>query len=105
MELKKPFFVGLGVFFGLFAVSLVFFLVLRIGRVQRVLFFPKEGSTELYGELHNLPRRRSRESNIELLVSELLLGPVTLHLDRVFPRGTALNSLILREGSLYVDFK
>ncbi|HOV62271.1 MAG TPA: GerMN domain-containing protein [Spirochaetia bacterium] len=104
MECKRPFFVGLGVFCGLFLVSLVFYLVIAYGSVERVLFFPRENSSTLAGELRVVPDKRGKEEDIRILISELLLGPAKLDLSRVVPRGTRLNSVLLRKGVLYVDF-
>jgi spore germination protein GerM len=104
MEIKRPFYVGLGLFAGLFLVSLLFYLMLERGSVERVLFFPQENSSTLVGELRDLPDKRGKEEDIRVLIDELLLGPETLHLDKIAPRGTKLKSLILRRGILYADF-
>jgi hypothetical protein len=60
MEIKRPFYVGLGLFAGLFLVSLLFYLMLERGSVERVLFFPQENSSTLVGELRDLPDKRGR---------------------------------------------
>ena len=50
-----------------------------------------------------LYRSRDRETDIRRYVDEALLGPVSPHLEFLFPRGTRLNTLMYRGSVVYAD--
>jgi len=66
---------------------------------------PTDRDTELRQSLANVQDHFYRTKTVaQDMIDELLLGPETLHLDKIAPRGTKLKSLILRRGILYADF-
>jgi|GEM_PF-1251491 len=67
-----------------------------------VIFFP-DGHGAIRGEKREMPRRFNAEDKAELFVSELLLGPESLHLTSAFAPGTKVESVVYRKGRLYVD--
>jgi hypothetical protein len=84
-------------------ISLAFFLIMPPERVARTLFFPGATEAELSGERRLVPRVRDQEKAARLLADEMMLGPTRITLSRVFPRGTRVESLLLRNGVVYVD--
>lgn len=86
-----------------FLIALVLFLVWPPERVARTLLFPGTTATELSGERRLIPRTRDDERALELLVEEMLLGPARISHSRAVPRGTRLQSLMLRDGTVYLD--
>ncbi len=69
----------------------------------RVLFFPEIATGRLVGERRFLPPRRGLTANVELYVQELILGPADPLLTRVVPRDVALQSVLSRQGKVYVN--
>lgn len=84
--------------------SLILFLVQGMEKESQVLFFPRYRSSDCRGEERLLPRKDSPEQEIELLVREILLGPFDVDLVPVFPREGRMNTVMLRDGRLYLDF-
>lgn len=93
-----------GTILGLVLVVSVLLFVLRPApRAQRVLFFPNETTGAWSGELRELPRQPTRELEIEYLLREIVLGPMSLQFGRVLPRNLSVLSVLLREDVLYVN--
>jgi hypothetical protein len=98
----RPAIVG-GTLIGALAVSLLLFFLLGNGKVQRVLFFPDMRGSRLVAEQRSLPRHRGLEEEARELVEGFLLGPLHPELARAFPRGATVQSLVVRNGVLFVD--
>lgn len=92
-----------GLFIALFLLSFIWFLLADPGIRRKTLFFPAYGSETVRGEERYLPLRKSDEQNMDLYVRELLLGPVLVEHDPLFPAETDLRSIIYRNGVLYID--
>lgn len=91
-----------GFFLLLLLLSLVLFL--SGGRwVRRTLFFPELGSGRLAGESRFLPRRRSLEGNVQLLLQEVILGPELPMHRPLLPPQTRLLAVLARQRSVYVS--
>ena len=101
---SRKFIILISLFFAFFLVSLVFITLDAERRVERVLFFPDEDGQQLHGELRRLPERDTTAGNIELYVNELILGPVSIDLFRLFPRGVKLESVLVDNDVLYLGF-
>jgi hypothetical protein len=54
-------------------------------------------------ETRLLPRYAPLELRVARYVEEALLGPATVDLGRLFPKGTRLESSLIRDGIAYVD--
>lgn len=98
----RPAIVG-GTLLGALAVSLLLFFLLGNGKVQRVLFFPDTRGVSLVAEQRSLPRHQGLEEDARELVEGFLLGPLRPELSRAFPRGATVQSLVVRNGVLYLD--
>ncbi len=92
-----------GILCGIFTLSLVLYIFTGSSYVNRVLFFPVEGSLHLAGELRRLPKEDRNEDNIELLVDELILGPVDLSFKKLLPKDTTVRTCMLRDRTVYLD--
>ncbi|HSV93413.1 MAG TPA: GerMN domain-containing protein [Desulfobacterales bacterium] len=97
-------------FLALLALSLVVFLVPSPGRVRRVLFYPSTTThaapgkpARLVAEARLLPRHRDVDRDARELVDAVLLGPAQHGEAPLFPASTAVRSLMVRRGVLYVD--
>ncbi len=101
---SRKFLILLSLLIVFFLLALVFMVVDADRRVERVLFFPDEEGQSLHGELRRLPERDETGGNIELYIEELLLGPVSIDLYRLFPQEVKLESLLFDEGTLYLGF-
>lgn len=102
--LSKKMIIFASVFAAFFLASLVFIMFDADRRVERVLFFPDKDGLKVYGELRRLPVRPDLEGNVELYIDEMLLGPEGIDLYRLFPESTALESLLLKGGTLYLGY-
>jgi hypothetical protein len=69
----------------------------------RVLFFPETTTGKLVGERRFLPTRQGIDTQIELYVQELILGPSDPLLMRIVPRDVRLQSVIVRQGKVYLS--
>lgn len=91
----------------LLAVSLTTSVVAYVQRSARfievVAWFPGVFDDDLAPERRVIPRRRSTEEQAEVLIQELLLGPVSFDRDQLVPEGSRLNALLLRNGTLYIS--
>jgi len=99
----SPILIASGCLLVLFLLSLFFFFVPRRPWTRRVLFFPKPGAAGLYGETRLLPERRGLEESLQLLVDELILGPVSPKLSKLMPREVRADSVIARKGVVYLN--
>jgi hypothetical protein len=70
---------------------------------RRVLFFPETISRKLAGETRYLPRRGGLEGNVRLLVEEALLGPALPLHQRILPRSTRLQTVLVHRGAVIVS--
>ena len=70
---------------------------------ERTLFFVEPVSKAVVMEHRLIAEKHDLEQNLELLIKDELLGPALLVRDSVFPNGTRLNHIMLREGILYAD--
>ena len=92
-----------------FVFSLVFFLVVGRDDVKRTVFFPKATpndlpeSSKLLGEVRFLPRQRTVEQNVRLLVEDLILGPVDMNHSRLLSQQTWVRGVIYERGNLYIN--
>jgi hypothetical protein len=91
-----------GLFLLLLAVSLALFLGGRHW-ARRTLFFPEISSQKLVGETRFLPRRRSLEQDVQLLVEEVILGPEMPMHRPLLPRETRLLSVLARQRRVYLS--
>jgi len=87
----------------LFLLSLGLYLFLPGKLVRTVLSFPDEISHTLTPEVRSLPFTWDQEHNIELTVREILLGPARHSHLRLFSREAALNSVLYRDGKVFID--
>jgi len=85
-------------------VSLLLFLINGTDKHRQVLFFPEYRSSECVGEQRVLPTKPTREQELELLVKEILLGPFDVNSVAVLPQESILQTLMLRENRLFIDF-
>jgi hypothetical protein len=74
-----------------------------LGLARRTFVFYSIDSLRPVVEDRMVPRSESREIDIRRYVEETLLGPVTLDLAPLFPRGVRLESLLYRDGVVYAD--
>lgn len=84
-------------------IAVLFYVIFPPERVARTLYFPGTTGTELSGERRLLPRVREDERALELLIEDVLLGPSRIDHSRVLPRGTRLDSLVLRDATVFID--
>ena len=70
---------------------------------ERTLFFVEPVSKAVVMEHRLIAEKHDLEMNVELLIKDELLGPALLVRDSVFPSGTRLNHVLLRDGVLYAD--
>ena len=70
---------------------------------ERTLFFVEPVAKTVVMEHRLIAEKHDLEQNIELLIKDELLGPALLVRDSVFPSGTHLNHILLRDGTLYAD--
>jgi len=86
-------------------VSIVLFKVDENKWHPYVMFFPKfTNPEEVDGEIRKIRLQDEDAENIERFVAELALGPADLRYLRIIPRGTKVNSVMYREGRLFIDF-
>lgn len=89
---------------GCLVFSLVLFLFIGNTAVRKVMFFPDSRGSSMTGETRYIPRKKSREDMIQKYLQELILGPEKIEFLRLLPRSTKLQSVILRDSTLYIDF-
>ncbi len=90
-----------------FGLSLVGSVVIYAGRsarfVEVVAWFPGIFDENLAPERRVVPRRRNAEEQAEVLIQELLLGPVSFDRGQLVPEGSRVNAVLVRNGALYVS--
>lgn len=86
-----------------FLIALGFFLASPPPRVERTLFFPGAIERTLAGEVRLVPRTDSLRTDVETLVEELILGPVSISNTRALPRSAEVKLVGIREDTAYVD--
>jgi len=99
---KAARFVFGALFLFLFVLSLSLYF-LKQPWSARVLFFPETATGRLVGERRFLPTRRELTADVELYVQELILGPADPLLRRVVPGDVILQSVLSRQGEVYVS--
>jgi hypothetical protein len=77
------------------------FLIFGLAR-RTFVFYSIDDHTPVV-EDRMVPRAGLREHDIKRYVEEALLGPVSLDSSLLFPKGTRLESLLCRDGVVYVD--
>lgn len=87
-----------------FLISFFFWSIENYKKTERIFFFPEHQSGINWGENRKNPRSFiNKEKNIYIFVSELLLGPINMKLDPIFPIGTRVEKLLFRNRILYID--
>lgn len=71
---------------------------------QVVLFFPGAVRTGISGELRAVPAQSSREAQVEQVIKEVLLGPLSVERGRVLPKNSEMQLFMFRQGAVYIDF-
>lgn len=92
-----------GLFILTFLISLGFFVRTSFVRQKQVLLFQEYQQRSLAPEVRSIPYRSNIEDRVASLVEELIWGPKDPRLQRVFPLGSKVRSVMLRKGVLYVD--
>jgi hypothetical protein len=88
----------------LFLLALSLLLFLTGGHwARRTLFFPALSNARLSGETRFLPRRRSLEGDVRLLVEEVILGPTQPAHRPLLPKETRLLSVLARQRVLFIS--
>lgn len=77
---------------------------LSLGLARRTFVFYNADNGLIAVEDRMLAHSCTRENDIIRYTEETLLGPVSPDLLPLFPRGTKLNTLMFRNGIVYVDF-
>jgi hypothetical protein len=93
---------SVSLFLLLLLVSLALFLTSG-SWARRTLFFPEISSQKLLGETRFLPRRRSLELDVQILVEEAILGPELPMHRPLLPRETRLISVLARQRRVYLS--
>ncbi|MCL2809652.1 MAG: GerMN domain-containing protein [Treponema sp.] len=76
---------------------------LSLGVNRRTFVFYTIDEKTIVVEDRMLKHAKTKEDDIIRYVEETLLGPVSPELLPLLPRGTKLNSLLFREGIVYMD--
>ncbi len=90
-------------FLGALVLSLVLFLFLGNGRVERTLFFPSLAGRRIVAEQRFVPRQGSLEKDVQEVAEGVLLGPARPDAQRLFPRGVTVLAVMASSRTLYVD--
>lgn len=85
------------------AIAAAFFLIWPPELQARTLFFPGTTAVDLSGERRFLPRVQDNSRQVYLVVEELILGPVQIDHGRLLPRTTEINTVAIRDTTVYVD--
>jgi hypothetical protein len=91
------------IFLATLLLSFILFQVRPDRKDRVVLFFPSEATAEWIGEGRNIPHMDTTEESVHELLKEITLGPIRLRLGLALPRGTRVRSVVLSDGSLYID--
>ena len=82
-------------------ISVVFVLIIGSG-ARRIFLFEQQNNDNLTAEIRYLKKTATKD-DMQNYVDELLLGPITPQCRPVFPLGTHVESLFLRDRTLYVN--
>ena len=93
-----------GLFLLVLVLSILIFLFRQDPRVQRVLFFPRETAEQWDGEFRRIFEKHDLEEAVTELLKEAILGPMQIRHGRLLPRNVRIRSLVVREGTVYLDF-
>ncbi|MDA3950505.1 MAG: GerMN domain-containing protein [Spirochaeta sp.] len=91
----------------LFVITAVLYVVLPTQQIDRYnLAFPDTAGGDVHHEWRNLPDRTGIAAQSQLLVEEMMLGPVALGAVPFISEDTELNSVIFAdaENIVYLDF-
>lgn len=87
-----------------FLISFLSWFLENYKKSERVFFFPEHQSGISWGESRRIPSSFfDKEKNIDIFASELLLGPINMKLDPIFPIGTKVEKLLFRNRIIYID--
>jgi hypothetical protein len=86
-----------------FALSLLLFLLVGNGRVERTMYFPAQTGRRVIAEQRFLPRQGSLENDIKEVAEGVLLGPARPDARRLFPRGGSVLAVMMNGRTLYMD--
>ena len=85
-------------------ISSIAYITSNIHKTERIFFFPDHRSGKTVGESRKVPRIPfNKEENIDIFLQELLLGPINMNLDPLFPVGTKLEKILFRGKIVYID--
>ncbi len=84
-------------------VSLSVFFVFFNKNHEKMFYFYEQGSDKTMGELRKIPKYMEKEKTVQVFVEELFLGPKEMNLEVLFPEGTKINHLLLRNKKLFID--
>lgn len=84
-------------------IAILFYVLAPPARVERTLFFPGAIEPALTGEMRLVPRAADLRENVEIVLEELILGPVSIESTRVLPRTSSINLVAVSDDSAYVD--
>ncbi len=94
-----------GVLAAVLALSIFLFLRYDSQWHRYVLFFPKYTDPGIVeGEVRGLRVHKDREKTLERFIHELMLGPGDVRYLSVMPKDGNVNTIMLRDNELYVDF-
>ena len=88
---------------------MVWYLVAGAGEATRTLFFPLStrmglpDSASLRGETRSLPNKKNIEEDVQLLVEDLVLGPLLPENAPFLPPATRIESVVYDRGKLYIN--
>ncbi len=84
--------------------SLFLYFFIDNVHVTRTFFFPGRNGN-LSGETRRLPHKKTKETEIQQFVEELILGPIDINHNRLIPEDTRLLTVMYRhKNTVYLDF-
>ncbi|MBN2736817.1 MAG: GerMN domain-containing protein [Spirochaetales bacterium] len=101
---KRSILIAASLFILILALSLIFYLTAKGGRVERHFFFPNKMTNLLVGEERQIAKKETLQDDIHEYLDELLLGPANPYSTTLFPLKTRLYSVLLDEKTLYINF-
>jgi hypothetical protein len=105
VQTKKARHKGSGWFFIMtaIAIAVILYYGFRPGRGNATLFFLSQDYTTFVRESRKLPLSGSVENRTEILIRELLLGPINNANKPLFWGGAVLRTVMDRNGMLHID--
>ena len=70
----------------------------------RVFFFPANTGSKISVERRAIPAGETEADNLRTFIEELFLGPETLELTYLVPRGTRVRNVAVVNRTAYIDF-